>query len=882
VKLPHRAIGTALVFLAWITLLLSASAYGSSPTAGIIDQIEATRVEARSALDAGDLAEAYRLAAKSAALGADKLGLLHKANIESYLLISDIAGRLGQPAMSIVYAENAYSAAEAMHAPKDPIMGTVLRVMGDAYGRAGDYSTAEDFIQAAIVIHEEVLGKASPEIATDLISLIKLYLHGDNPLALKSIPKNLKRAKDIRIAAFGEDSLEVGDVWLLYGETIAATLSDTADYGPHSKAEVLAAGEKALNMAEKALAKHYDRHARAFLPLYRARGDLYMKAGRYKDAFDAYAQAVQAGGEIPVAGDALRMAVLAALQHDADLTVAACNAANSISYAEFREFSRWAGITDKLTYRRRVNPMQRMCLSLIYGLDIKPREKSRALMNIELKWRAAASRAERERYKLLRHPQSNLALTDVSELGKQRQSLARILLDIIRTGRSETEEIGNVLDDLGRYEEVLALDNLTAASGANVPVVTAQDLAKHLSSDSAIVMYTRIDHFDLLHHTWSGQGHYVALILRPNGAVDLVDLGNSKEVETTVIRELQKFRSTGGLDYKPQLEIMSELYNLLWKPVSGLLTPFSSIYTITEGPVSLVPLAALRDGAGKFLVESKQITYLMSPLDLIANRGSSTKANLNALLIGDPDFGTAQGKQLKNKTLLFERLKGGQDELDAIRTEIDGKPKILMDGQATEAEVRRWENARFVHFATHGFFLDDTAVQPLRTINKNLYEKGYSPINQDIDMVRSGLALAGANISNAKDNDDGILTALEIAGMDFSHSELVTLSACDTGMGITHADEGIFGLRLAFQLAGAKNVIMSLWPVHSQELIRQMKILYKLIQTGCSPSAALHRMQNERIRWYRKHINGAPPWVWAAFIAQAYGPVIQSCPGTIQ
>ena len=153
---------------------------------------------------------------------------------------------------------------------------------------------------------------------------------------------------------------------------------------------------------------------------------------------------------------------------------------------------------------------------------------------------------------------------------------------------------------------------------------------------------------------------------------------------------------------------------------------------------------------------------------------------------------------------------------------------------------------RVLHIATHGFF------QPGNNARQTPVEN---------PLLRSGLALAGANSGESR-GEDGILTALEAANLDLWGTRLVTLSACDTGIGVVRNGEGVYGLRRAFFLAGAETLVMSLWPVSDLVTRDMMTGYYSGLKNGLGRGAALRRVQLRLMRQPgRQH-----PFYWASFI----------------
>ena len=176
--------------------------------------------------------------------------------------------------------------------------------------------------------------------------------------------------------------------------------------------------------------------------------------------------------------------------------------------------------------------------------------------------------------------------------------------------------------------------------------------------------------------------------------------------------------------------------------------------------------------------------------------------------------------------------------------QLDGK-------QATAEAVRETApHCRYLHFATHGFFAEPKVQSALAASERPELSALREDVRQQVSGqhpgLLSGIVLTGANQPPAEGKDDGILTALEVGELDLRGVRLVTLSACETGLGKTAGGEGLLGLQRAFQLAGARTVVASLWKVPDKATQVLMARFYEnLWQKKMSKLAALREAQ----RW---------------------------------
>jgi hypothetical protein len=314
----------------------------------------------------------------------------------------------------------------------------------------------------------------------------------------------------------------------------------------------------------------------------------------------------------------------------------------------------------------------------------------------------------------------------------------------------------------------------------------------------------------------------------------------------------------------------------VFDPLAEGLGPCRRLFLAPDGDLNRLPFEVLPLPNGGHLLDVYRLSYVCVGRDVLHFQASSGRQPAASLVAADPDFdldasgdatgpeapGTAEGaprrgywsrlfrrrpaapahasvaprpearspaasrlsRDLNHGRYHFPRLPGTRAEGERIGHRLGLHP--LLSGAALEGRLKAQRSPRILHLATHGFFLPDP--QPdLERLGRNLELQGLgdapspgrlSGPGMESPMLRSGLALAGANTflrgaALPADAEDGLLTAEDVAGLDLLDTELVVLSACDTGLGAIHFGEGVFGLRRAFIVAGARTLVMSLWKV---------------------------------------------------------------------
>jgi CHAT domain-containing protein len=381
-------------------------------------------------------------------------------------------------------------------------------------------------------------------------------------------------------------------------------------------------------------------------------------------------------------------------------------------------------------------------------------------------------------------------------------------------------------------------------------------------------VYRRLNPAARLHAEEFGPPRYAAFVLRRDRDIHAADLGDAAEIDALVARFRAAARDPKQRGVARHARALGER---LFGPLRGALDDILHVLISPDGALNLIPFAALRDAQGRYLVERYTITYLTSGRDVLRYAASGQRSTGGPpLIIADPLFDLPEpvrmarpapsaapprrsittGRDLAN--VYFAPLAGASREARAIAALFPGSV-VLTGPQATKASLEKHAAPRILHVATHGFFLDDAAA------GKRSEDRGAATEAQtDNPLVRSGLALAGANARSA----DGVLTALEASALDLRGTKLVTLSACDTGLGDVKNGEGVYGFRRALVLAGAETLVMSLWPVSDQVTRELMTAYYTRLGNSEGRAEALRQVQLGMLkRADRRH-----PFFWASFI----------------
>ena len=382
------------------------------------------------------------------------------------------------------------------------------------------------------------------------------------------------------------------------------------------------------------------------------------------------------------------------------------------------------------------------------------------------------------------------------------------------------------------------------SAGYSTQKISYKQILGLLNDTEAVVDIIRVRGFA---QDFTPDSRYVALILKKGAEMpQLVMMENGADLE----KKYAKFYRN-AVQQKVTDDYSYEQY---WTKIEKELTGKKLIYISPDGVYNQMNLNTLKRPDQDYVVNRYDLVIIGNTKDLIALKARKTSVpKKNAFLLGFPDYGTSDVAALPG-----------------TKVEIDGVAKVLktsgyqvtqvMAKDATEKNVKAVKAPTLVHIATHGYFLQDAGEGEGSVFGVNAESASRNPL------LRSGLILAGAGRaftgggSDISSNDNGILTAYEAMNLDLEGTNLVILSACETGLGDIKSGEGVYGLQRAFQVAGAEALIMSLWKVDDAATQMLMTNFYNnWIKLG-NKQKAFKQAQLQLMAKYKD------PYYWGAFV----------------
>jgi len=363
-----------------------------------------------------------------------------------------------------------------------------------------------------------------------------------------------------------------------------------------------------------------------------------------------------------------------------------------------------------------------------------------------------------------------------------------------------------------------------------------------LSDQEAVIEFIRIRSFD---KDFTQESKYAALVLTKGATVPkLIVLDNGNQLETRYAKFYRNAIQQKSAD--------TYSYDQFWARIDPALAGKKTIYISADGVYNQISLNTLKKTDGDYLLNRYDLVLVGNSKDVIALKNQKPVATKkNAFLLGFPDYG---GDAVA--------------ALPGTKIEIENISKILKTGSyqvtpylqkaATEAAIKTLKGPALVHIATHGYFQADVEQAAAGVHTENA---------KNNPLLRSGILLAGASptlkgevMPNLESNDNGVLTAYEAMNLNLEGTDLIILSACETGLGDVRAGEGVYGLQRSFQVAGAKALVMSLWKVDDAATQALMTNFYTNLAKGGNKAKAFKQAQLQLMTKYKE------PYYWGAFV----------------
>jgi CHAT domain-containing protein/tetratricopeptide (TPR) repeat protein len=764
----------------------------------------------------GDFGQAEPMLKRALTIREKVLGPVHLDTRTSLNNLASLYHDLGAYDQAETLYTRALNIAEKID-PDHPKTATSLVSLAGLYRSMGDLDKALPLFQRALTIQRKTLGSEHPETAGTLKNIATIYhISG---AGVREPRRLYSEALAIEQKVLGRQHPTTASTMA----NLAALLDDNGEY-----AAAVPLYEEVLAIDETVLGKT---HPKVALILSRL-ALLSWTLGRWSESFERMQSSVKIeewnARRVWTLGDESR----------------------KLAYAETLRASGDLAVNLSVALRARVPGSETL------GLEVVLQRKGRVqdvLAENFARARASLSPADRQLLEQWRRGVELIASMTLRGPGELPPDFYRALLQGVEKKAQALET---------------SLSERSAAFRSELETVTVEKVQRALPPAAALVEWFHYRPYDRQATAtddprW-GAPHYGAFVLKRDGPPVMLDVGDAESIERA-LQELLAGLNDPGTTYTDRLA--RNLDRLLMQPLRRHLEGADHLLLSPDGMLNLVPFGALRDEQGRYLVQQKLLTYLTSGRDLLrpANRAPNAQP---PLILAAPDYGRREVNAavsprplppgLAGDVMPFDPLPGTEAEARALKAILRlPDARVLIGAQASEVALKQAKGPRILHLATHGFFLPDQVRSS--TPDRPLDLDARRADRRENPLVRSGLALAGAN--RGRIGNDGILTALEVAGLDLAGTELAVLSACGTGKGEVKNGEGVYGLRRALVLAGVRTQVVSLWSVADEATRDLMVDYYTRLNAGAGRSEAMRAAQLA----FLANPTRAHPFFWAAF-----------------
>ena len=868
---------------------------------------------------AGDLGGARAFYEEALEIRTTALGADHIRTAETRNNLANLLRDEGQTGEARVHMEAVLKVMARELGPTHPTVATVMNNLGLLLMDMAEYAEARRLYERSLEIRRAELGTDHGDVAQSLNNLAILFQRiGDS----EGARRRYEEALEIRVRTLGPDHMLVA----LVQSNLSFLLSRMGEPEEAQKLidQALAIREKrlgpdhwyiadslntighlqrtrgetdaALASIERALAiqraSFEEPHHKIGLTIW-SLGATYRAAGRLEEARQAFEETLEIwrqtlGPDHPRIAEVLDdLAGIQWLQGEPAAAVERALAAEGIARAHVQRTARGQSERDALGYEAfRVGGRDVALLALTSGADISTALRLRAWDEL-IRSRALVLDEMATRNRLMHGSTDPETVRLARKLERSRNRLAKLLASGPDRRRPDEypARLASALEETEAAERQLAAHSLPFRQQRARKRVGRESVVAALPANSCLISYFLFQKLkEKAEQDENGSAGpsqvatYAALVQLPGKAAPIgVSLGPAEKIDALVARWRESVATpppalpaaARSAEHR-YLETALALRRAIWDPVAAIIGEAEQVFLVPDGDLHVVSLATLPSpGSGYLAEDGPRFHYLAAERDL-APRTDDWAPGSGILALGGPDFDLGDGGAEARRgeagaacrdlsSLHFDALPAAAREAREIAALwSEGEPseardvRVLTGAAAAEGAFKELApGRRLLHLATHGFFLDDCA-------------SASSPL------LLSGIGLTGANSSTASpsgDQEDGILSALEIASLDLRGVEWAVLSACETGLGKVQRGEGVLGLRRAFEVAGVRTLIMSLWAVQDEATREWMTGLYRGRRDGLPTVEAVQRASLERIAARKEAGRGTHPFYWGAFVA---------------
>ena len=836
--------------------------------------------------DRGLYAKAEPLFERALAILEGALGQNHASFAAALNAQAILYSRKGDDGRAEQLFEQVLAIRERVLGHDHPEVAAALNNVAQVNSSLGDFAKAERLLEEALAIKERMQGPEHPSLISTLGNLASLFQgRGEDDQAEKLFQRAL---------AIGEKRL--GPQNSLNATSLNALAAIYSDRGDYAKGEEFY--ERARAIWAATLGPDHPNVAYALINL----GTLYIRKGDYAKAEEFHQQALaifeaKLGPQHPEVGKAFNyLAAVSAAKGDPARALAFQARANAVAERHLALILTTRSERQKQAYLdvQAEQYDQSISLHTEYAPDDQAARRLAATMILQRKGRSLDAASETINALRGRSDPEGRALLD--QLADARSQLAKFVLD--GPGRLTAEQYREQIRTAENEAEQLESE-INRKSGefrAQSLPITLEAIQEAIPADAALIEFALYRPFNARATRAAdrfGPFHYAAYVIRHRGEIGWRELGEAKAIDDAIETLRGALRNPKRQDVTRLARAMDQR---VFRPIRSLLGGTTNLLISPDGSLNLIPFAALIDERGRYLAERYSISHLASGRDLLRLQ-VARKSQSPPLVVADPDFGgslqLARNRRLRQRPgsptaspgppappaaqkerpaepaaqsdnvfsqFYFPALPYTAEEGRVLRELLPGSV-LLTKREASKSAILQVRSPALLHIATHGFFLEDLRLPSTAdNSSRRLQQVANRNLRIESPLLRSGLAMAGANEPHKDDN--GILTALEVTGLNLWGTKLVVLSACDTGVGEVKTGDGVHGLRRALVLAGAETQVMSLWPVSDRWTRVLMVDYYRRLQQGQGRGEALRSVQIRMLR----DLKHRHPYYWASFI----------------